>query len=41
MVKVSHGNAEDESELIRSSVEGDMNAFGELVNRYRRWWPET
>lgn len=41
MVKVSHGNAEDESELIRSSVEGDKNAFGELVNRYQKMVART
>ena len=41
MVKVSHGNAVDESELIRSSVEGDKNAFGELVNRYQKMVART
>jgi RNA polymerase sigma-70 factor (ECF subfamily) len=35
MVKVSQVHAEDESELIKASVSGDKNAFGELVNRYK------
>jgi len=35
MVKASHGHTEDESELVKASVKGDKNAFGELVNRYK------
>jgi RNA polymerase sigma-70 factor (ECF subfamily) len=35
MVKVSHVHTEDESELVKASVRGDKNAFGEIVNRYK------
>ena len=34
MVKESYSNL-DESALIKSSIEGDKNAFGEIVTRYK------
>ena len=34
MVKESYSSS-DENELIRSSLEGDKNAFGEIVTRYQ------
>jgi RNA polymerase sigma-70 factor, ECF subfamily len=34
MINVSHRNS-DEFELVKSSLEGDKNAFGEIVTRYQ------
>jgi RNA polymerase sigma-70 factor (ECF subfamily) len=40
MIKESY-NSTEESELIKAAIEGDKNAFGEIVTRYQRMVART
>ena len=40
MVSDSYNDAE-ESELVKASLNGDKNAFGEIVNRYQKMVART
>ena len=40
MIKESY-NATEESELVKAALDGDKNAFGEIVNRYQKMVART